>query len=109
MLRGAPLTLIILTAGSGRLGKSCRLISKAGYPSCLLKHDISPPSQRVELSKLSAFWTLALQSLGRKSSSQFGGFRSKIAVGLKDDVPMQWYKVRSSEGRKTRAESEATR
>mmetsp|Transcript_18124 Transcript_18124/g.36936 ORF Transcript_18124/g.36936 Transcript_18124/m.36936 type:complete len:371 (-) Transcript_18124:90-1202(-) len=79
-------------AGSGRLGKSCRLISKAGYPSCLLKHDISPPSQRVELSKLSAFWTLALQSLGRKTSSQFGGFRSKIAVGLKDDVPMQWYK-----------------
>ncbi|GMH63079.1 hypothetical protein TrST_g12371 [Triparma strigata] len=83
-------------AGSGRLGKTCRVISSRGYPSCLLTHSVSPKSQRSELEKLATFWTLALQSLSRKTSDKFGGFRSKIAIGLKDDVPMQWYNYQKS-------------
>lgn len=83
-------------AGSGRLGKTCRVISGRGYTSCLLKHEVTPKSQRSELSKLSTFWTLALQSLSRKTSENFSGFRSKVAIGLRDDVPMQWFNYQKS-------------
>ncbi len=83
-------------AGSGRLQNACAALKKRGYAGIYLDRQTVPPGQSNNCEKLGGFWGIAVRTLKMNRSTTFGGFRSKVVLAAKDDVPLQWYNYQKS-------------